>query len=80
LKEDEDEETDGDNFFSEQDAEDGDETITIKPWLGAIREPSGFIKPPLNYNKAPNTKLEIDHVYGYRVKDCRNNLRYLKNG
>jgi microtubule-associated protein-like 6 len=34
----------------------------------------------LNFDKKPNARLEIDFVYGYRVKDCRNNLRYLKNG
>jgi hypothetical protein len=54
--------------------------MQIKPWLGSIRPPSGFIKPPLNFNKKPNARIEIDYVYGYRVKDCRNNLRYLKSG
>ena len=34
----------------------------------------------MNYNKEPNASLEIDYVYGYRVKDCRNNLRYLSTG
>lgn len=24
--------------------------------------------------------LQLDFVYGYRAKDCRNNVRYLKNG
>ena len=24
--------------------------------------------------------MELDYVFGYRAKDCRNNLRYLKNG
>ena len=54
--------------------------MTVKPWLGSIREPTGFIKPPLNYDKRPEITLELNHVHGYRSKDCRNNLRYRKSG
>lgn len=45
-----------------------------------MKEPSGYKKPPLNQNQAPKTDLILDYVHGYRAKDCRNNVRYLKNG
>jgi len=54
--------------------------MSIKPWLGSIREPTGFIKPPLKFDKSPSIQLKLDHVHGYRAKDCRNNLKYLKSG
>jgi microtubule-associated protein-like 6 len=56
---DEEDEESEDAFFDEEDNEEGDEFMAVKPWIGAIREPSGFIKPPLNYNKAPNAKLKL---------------------
>lgn len=54
--------------------------MAIKPWIGAIKEPTGYLKPPLKQEKAPAIEINIDFVYGYRAKDCRNNLKYLKNG
>ena len=53
--------------------------MAIKPWLGAIKEPTNFKRIP-NMEKAPKVKLELDHVYGYRAKDCTNNIFYLKCG
>jgi microtubule-associated protein-like 6 len=64
----------------DDESEDDGEFWAGDPWERAIREPSGFIKPPLNYDKAPNARLELDYVYGYRVNQCRNNLRYLASG
>ena len=54
--------------------------MAVKPWMGAIRngKPTDF-KPPKD-NKAPKATLELEYCYGYRVKDTRNNLRYLKSG
>ena len=68
------------NIFEEDIVEAGDEFMAVKPWIGAIREPSGFIKPKQNFKKKPRAAIAIDYVYGYRSKDCRNNLRYLANG
>lgn len=68
-----------DDLFGEEEDK-GDESMTIKPWMGAIKEPSGYIKPALNQEKPPLISLELTHVYGYRSKDCRNNLKYLKSG
>ena len=49
--------------------------MAVKPWLGAIKEPTGkFYK---STGKAPPVQLEIEFAHGYRTKDCRNNLKYL---
>ena len=56
--------------------------MAVKPWLGAIKEPQNF-KPLRLFillrlpEKKPNVNLKINYVYGYRAKDCRNNLYYL---
>jgi HELP motif len=51
--------------------------MAVKPWLGAIKAPSKFIKPEVNSEKAPKLKLTLEHVFGYRSKDCRNNIKIL---
>ena len=55
--------------------EGGDEFMAVKPYLGAIHEPTGFI-----YNKilddVPDTTLTLERVYGYGAADTRNNLFY----
>lgn len=55
-----------------------DEFMAIKPWLGAIKAPSDYISSNYDHKK-PNIDVELEYVYGYRAKDCRNNLFY-KNG
>jgi len=60
----------------------GDEFMAVKPWLGAMKAPTGF-EDTLDVDdqkKAPMAKLELEYCHGYRAKDCRNNLRYLPNG
>jgi microtubule-associated protein-like 6 len=52
--------------------------MAVKPWLGAIKEPTGFKAMP-GHDKPPAVQLEVEYVHGYRVKDCRNNLRYVTN-
>jgi len=56
--------------------DEGDEFMAVKPWLGAIKEPTGF-KKPSRANKAPLCKIDLQYCHGYRAKDCRNNLRYV---
>jgi len=70
----------GDNFFQVEEVDGGDEFLAVKPWIGQMKEPTGYKKPPLNQNKPPKVDLTLEYVHGYRAKDCRNNLRYLKNG
>lgn len=57
-----------------------EEYVSIKPWMGAIKEPSNYYKDPLNQNKAPMVDISLEYVHGYRSRDCKNNVRYLKNG
>ena len=67
-------------FFEFEDQGEGDQFLAVKPWQGALRAPSGYIKPPRNQNKPPNLNLELEFVHGYRAKDSRNNLKYLPDG
>jgi echinoderm microtubule-associated protein-like 6 len=53
----------------------GDQSGAIKPWKGAVREPSHW-KEPENIGEEPDASLELRHVYGYRGWDCRNNVRF----
>ena len=41
--------------------------MAVKPWLGAIKEPTGF-KMPAGQNKAPDVSIELNYVFGYRAK------------
>jgi hypothetical protein len=45
-----------------------------------MREPKGWSKPDKNAEKAPNSKLELEWVHGYRSRDSRNNIAYLSDG
>ena len=56
----------------------GDETMAVKPWKSAIREPSNF-KEPEHLSEAPHASLELKFVYGYRGWDCRNNIGFAGN-
>ncbi|KDO20459.1 hypothetical protein SPRG_14331 [Saprolegnia parasitica CBS 223.65] len=55
--------------------EGGDEFLAVKPWLGAIREPSGWTSKP-DDGDAPSGNLDLVFVHGYRGFDTRNNLRF----
>ena len=52
---------------------DGDESMAIKPWMGAIKEPKEH--NPVNPEK-PDHRFEIDFVYGYKSEEVRQNLFY----
>ena len=55
----------------------GDEFMAVKPWLGAIVEPT--IPPAVNPT-IPEDELHLRWVHGYRSLDSRNNLRYTAKG
>lgn len=55
--------------------EGGEEFMAIKPWLGAIKEPSVKFNPH-GAQLLPPISVELEYVYGYRTKDCRQNLFY----
>eukprot|EP00742_Colponemidia_sp_Colp-10_P006323 GILJ01006777.1.p1 GENE.GILJ01006777.1~~GILJ01006777.1.p1 ORF type:complete len:2262 (-),score=409.36 GILJ01006777.1:195-6980(-) len=65
--------------FEEEEIQEGDEFLAVKPWLGAIKEPTNW-KKPRNQDKAPYPKLVLDWVHGYRSHDTKNNLRYTSSG
>ena len=51
----------------------GDEFAAVKPWLGAIKEPKNH---PAPNPKAPDEKLEIEWVWGYRSEEARQNAYF----
>lgn len=74
------ENNDPNSFFQLEELGEGDQFMAVKPWEGAIKPPTGFIKAARNQNTAPLVELTLDWVHGYRAKDCKNNLRYLQDG
>ena len=53
--------------------------MAVKPWLGAMIAPTDYKEGKME-TKPPKAALELDYVHGYRAKDMRNNVRYLKDG
>lgn len=55
--------------------------MAVKPWLGVVENsvPTNY-KPSPRDGEAPDATLELEHVYGYRCHDTRNNLRYTAKG
>ena len=66
--------------FREEIVEGGDEFMAVKPWLGAIKEPSAFARPERDYDHAPEFELTLDFVHGFRCKDARSNIFYNQEG
>lgn len=60
----------------------GDEFMAVKPWIGAIREPSSWKESRQTAEAAapPPAELELNFVYGYRAQDVRSNLFYAGSG
>ncbi len=63
-------------MFEVEDAGAGDQFMAVKPWKGAIKAPSGFVRAPYDQSKPPSVELKLDYIYGYRARDCSNNLHY----
>eukprot|EP00939_MAST-03C_sp_MAST-3C-sp1_P001727 g1727.t1 len=72
------EEDDGAFAGGQSDSDEGDETLAIRPWLGAVKVPTKIPKIP--ENMPPERSLDLDWCYGYRSFDVRNNVRYVKTG
>ena len=53
------------------------EFMAVKPWIGAIKEPETH--PDVDKSK-PDTSYMIEHVYGYRCQDSRQNVYYNPEG
>ena len=65
-------ETDFFEFEAEEQVE-GEQFMAVKPWIGAIKTPD----PEQEVNKdVPDETYMIEHVYGYRCEDSRQNVFY----
>lgn len=68
---------DADAMFEVVDAGAGEQFMAVKPWLGAIKEPASH--PPVNA-RPPDAAFGLEHVYGYRCEDSRQNVYFNNNG
>jgi len=66
---------DGSDWFQPMSSGDGEQFMATKPYKGAIVEPTNH--PPVN-NSAPSVRYNLEHVYGYKCNDSRQNLYYGK--
>jgi len=64
------------NMFEMEEAGAGDQALAVKPYQGALKEPT---QPPAWKNAAPGVTLTLEYVYGYRSFDSRQNLFYTSN-
>jgi echinoderm microtubule-associated protein-like 6 len=62
------------------DLAEGDEFMAVKPWMGAIKEPSGWKRPPQGQDKAPEVVVTPEWAFGYRGSMDKNNLRVMADG
>lgn len=46
-------------------------------WMNFIVYPTNYLKPTINGHIAPKLTIEPLHVFGFRSKDTRDNLKYL---
>ena len=60
--------------FGEELIDHGDESACVKPWLSNILPPMHGIEEDLSI---PKYNLEIEHVFGFRIEDTRQDLFYL---
>lgn len=75
------EEDDEGGLFAREEAGPGDEFLSVRPWKGTVEKmkPTSYVAPK-NEREAPDASLELEHIYGYRCHDARNNLRYTAEG
>jgi hypothetical protein len=55
-------------LFEVADMGHGDEFMAVKPWKGAIKEPTHH--PPINPTK-PDVEYKVDFVFGYKSDEGR---------
>ena len=70
-------ELDSDDSFAESDAPEGDQFMSCKPWLGAIKKPS--TEPLQEIKDRPDIHYKIEFVHGYKSDMTRQNLFYNPN-
>lgn len=70
-------EGEGSGGLFEDDEAVGDAFMAVKPWIGAVKEPSEH--PPVNPSP-PDEDYKLHYVFGYRAEDSRNNVYYNADG
>ncbi len=65
------------DFFSGADAGSGEQFMAVRPYEGAIEEPTNH---PDHNKDAPDETYELEYCYGYRAEDSRMNCYYNKDG
>ena len=66
--------TSGGLDFGEEIIDHADESACVKPWLSNLLSPSHPIEEDLAF---PKYKLQMEHVFGFRVEDTRQDLFFL---
>lgn len=66
-----------DSEFEEVDVGAGDEFLAVVPWKGQIKPPSNFKRAAKDATLAPDLRIELEWVHGYRGSNSRNNLQYV---
>ena len=64
-------------MFVVEDVADGDESLSVQPWKGAIKTPAN---PPQIISKDPEQKYEIDFVFGVETTDSLKHLGFNSKG
>ena len=65
-----------DDFF-EVNEEEGEQFMSVRPWLGQIEEPENH--NPVN-NERPDESYALEYVYGYRCADSKQNVYFNNQG
>ncbi len=64
-------------FESQTDSKKNQSDLFNKPWLKQIQNSTPtYYKPLRGQDNPPNANLELEHIYGYRCHDTRNNLKF----
>ncbi|OQR90411.1 microtubule-associated protein [Thraustotheca clavata] len=66
-----------DLLFQQVQQKEGAPAEPLKPWVGSAIAPATAPEPDITM---PSDHLEMEWVYGYRGHDCRNNVKYTKQG
>ncbi|TMW55919.1 hypothetical protein Poli38472_008567 [Pythium oligandrum] len=69
--------TAGEESFSAQTEDPGDEFLAVKPWKGAIVPPT---KVPALDKTAPVIAISLEWIFGYCAQDTKNSVRYGHSG
>lgn len=67
--------TNSNTEFFEEHIDHADESGVVKPWLANIVAPDQEVEEDHDY---PKYTIKLEHIFGIRVEDCRQNLFFLQ--